>query len=144
MTQAADPLATGRDAAGRHAWQEAYDVFREADERGGLGPDDLELFAESAYWSGRLDEALGTRERAYRARVDAGDTGRAAGLALKLAIEYLAKGAGPISNGWLAKGERLLESEPDAPEHGLLELASGMRSLFGGDLPGSLAHHERA
>ena len=144
MTQTADPLAAGREAAAGNRWHEAYDVFREADEHGGLAADDLELYAESAYWSGRLDEALGTRERAYRARIDAGEEARAAGLALKLAIEYLAKGAGPISNGWFAKGERLLSTLPESPEHGLLALANGMASLFGGDLEGSLRHHERA
>ena len=144
MTQVVDPLPAGREAAAQHAWQEAYDVFRAADAEGALGADDLELYAESAYWSGRLDEALRTRERAYRAHLAAGDTGRAAGLALKLGIEYLAKGSAPISNGWFAKGERLLAGTPDSPQHGLLELANGMRTLFGGDLEGSLHHHERA
>ncbi|MGE5690011.1 MAG: adenylate/guanylate cyclase domain-containing protein [Pseudomonadota bacterium] len=144
MTQAVDPLVSGREAAARHAWHEAYAIFREADARAALVADDLELFAESAYWSGRLDEALETRERAYRAHTADGSTRRAAGLALKLGIEYLAKGSAPISNGWFAKGERLLEHEPESPEHGLLELAQGMLTLFGGELDASLRHHERA
>ena len=78
MSQLAEPLPTARDAAGRHAWREAYDAYGAAD-RADLTPDDLEAYkafvldiAESVAEAkkgvapseeaslGKIKEALGT------------------------------------------------------------------------------------
>jgi len=58
----ADPLIAGREALGRHAWQEAFDFFLRADEDGTLTGSDLETFAEAAFFAGRAS----TRRRLRR------------------------------------------------------------------------------
>jgi hypothetical protein len=65
-SQVVAPLETGREAASRHAWREAYDAFTSV---GGdeLTPFDLASFADAAWWSGKLDEAIDLRERSYAA-----------------------------------------------------------------------------
>ena len=69
MTQVADdPLEAGREAAARGAYADAYALLRGV---GQLTGEDLEHLAEAAYWTGRLDEAIETRERAT-AHLDAG------------------------------------------------------------------------
>jgi len=137
-----DPIQAGREAVQRHAWSEAYDLLSAADAT--LGPEDVELLAEAAYWSGRLEEALKVRERAYKARRDAGDVHRAAGIALRLAVDHISRGAMAIAGGWLAKGERLLEDEPESLEHGQAALARSMHAHMLGKLDESLAEAERA
>ena len=56
-------LAAGREAAARGAWQEAYDMLQPVASE--LGGDDLEALAEAAWWTGKLDEAIGLREQAH-------------------------------------------------------------------------------
>ena len=51
-----DPIAAGREAARRRAWDEAYVLLSSAD--GTLAAEDLERLADAAFWSNRLDEAL--------------------------------------------------------------------------------------
>lgn len=137
-----DPIQAGREAVQRRAWKEAYDLFSGAD--GTLSADDVDLLAESAYWSGRLEEALALRERAYKAHLDVGDKRRAAGIALRLSVDYMTKAALPLASGWLAKGERLLEDEPESLEHGQAELGRSLYTELMGKLNESLAHAERA
>jgi class 3 adenylate cyclase len=143
MAQVADdPIQAGREAVGRRAWSEAYDLLSAAD--GSLGAADIELLAEAAYWSGRLDEALSLRERAYKVYLDEGDVPRAVAIALRLSLDYAPKGAMPLAGGWLAKAERLLEGQPESREHGRLELVRSLFAELMGKLDESLAHAERA
>ena len=57
VAQVADALDTARDAAARHAWRDAYASYSSVGALD-LTPDDLERFAEAAWWAGRLDEAI--------------------------------------------------------------------------------------
>jgi len=50
-----DALAAGREAVRRYAWREAFELLSAADQAGGLGADDLEGLAQSAWWNGRSD-----------------------------------------------------------------------------------------
>ena len=56
-----DPIAAGREAASRRAWDEAYALLSSVDST--LPAEDLQRLADAAFWSGRLDEALTARER---------------------------------------------------------------------------------
>ena len=135
MTQLVDdPLAAGREAALRHAWREAYELLRSADEDGKLNAEDLQNLAEAAWWTGHLEEALALRERAYAAFVEAGETRPAALLAAMLSMDHLARGALPLSSGWLARAERLLGDEAEGVEHGHLALVRGITAFETGDL----------
>jgi len=142
MAQVADdPLQNGRAAVERHDWETAYELLSSATD---LTRDDVNALAEAAYFSGRLDEALALRERAYKLHVDGGEPLRAAGIALRLAIDHMAKGALPLGGGWIARAERLLADEPEAAEHGQAELARAMHTHFTGELDESLEHSRRA
>jgi class 3 adenylate cyclase len=134
VSQVLDHLDAARQAAARHAWRQAYGEFVEADEPA-LGPEDLERFAESAWWTGRIDEAIRLRERAHAAYGASGDALGSARMALMLAWDYEGKGSFAVSNGWLANAERLLEGQPESPEHGRLIMMHALTALFAqGDL----------
>ena len=57
VSQVVDSLDAARKAAARFAWREAYDAYSGVD-RADLTADDLERFAEAAWWRGKLDEAI--------------------------------------------------------------------------------------
>jgi hypothetical protein len=59
------PGQRAREALARHDWGEAYEVLTEADRAGNLGPGDLEVLAQSAWWVGQQDTARDAWERAY-------------------------------------------------------------------------------
>jgi class 3 adenylate cyclase len=129
-----DSLEAGREAARKHAWREAYDLLQKAAADEPLGAEDLEFLAESAWWTGRLEEAIEFRERAYAAYVEAGEPRRAALLAMMISGDHGKKGAGSVASGWLSRAARLLENEPEGVEHGHLALAQGTGAVMMGQL----------
>src|SRR5918996_1362141 len=129
-----DSLESGRQAAQRHAWRDAYALLQSADAEGRLTADDLESLAEAAWWTGRLDEAIALRERAYAAYVQAGEKRKAAAIALTISTDNLTRGSMSVSGGWLARAERLLADEPEAAEHGHVALVRGLTAFDLGDL----------
>jgi class 3 adenylate cyclase len=144
MSQMVDTLHEARDAAARHAWREAYDAFSSLD-GGDLTPEDLELFGDAAWWTGKLDEAIGLRERAYAAFTAAKDKLGAARIALTLSWDHEGRGAFAISRGWLANAERLLEGEPESAEHSRLLLTKGVTAMFAeGALEVAVEHLDQA
>lgn len=133
-----------RNAAERHAWRETYEAYVEAGDED-LAPDDLERYADAAWWTGRLDEAIALRERSYAGFGAEGDKLGAARLALTLSWDQLNRGAFAVSRGWFANAERLLDGLPEAAEHGYLALSRGITTLLAeGDVPRSLSELERA
>jgi class 3 adenylate cyclase len=139
-----DSLEGGREAARRHAWRDAYELLRSADEDGKLTAEDLEKLAEAAWWTGHLDEAIALRERAYTAYVEAGETRQAAMLALMLSTDHANRAAMSVSSGWLARAERLLGNEAEIVEHGHLALARGMNAYTMGELETATTEFGRA
>jgi class 3 adenylate cyclase len=139
-----DSLEAGREAARRHAWREAYDLLASADADGRLTAEDLESLAGAAWWTGRLEEAIRLRERAYTAYVDAGEPRRAALLAVSLTMDHMLRGALSVSNGWLARAGRLLENEDEGVEHGRLALARGTTAIDMGELETASGEFTRA
>jgi class 3 adenylate cyclase len=144
MAQVLEPIQTARDAAGRYAWREAYDAFTEVGSKE-LAPDDLELYAEAAWWRGRPDEAIDLRERAYAGFSAAGEKLAAARVALTLADDHVGRGSFAVAQGWFGNAERLLDGQPESREHGVRILAQGYIALFiEGDLERAVEHFERA
>src|ERR1700682_4367599 len=78
-------LDAGREAVGRHAWREGFELLTAADQGGGLVAADLEGLAEAAWWNGRVDLCISARERAFTLRLEAGGARRAALVAMDLA-----------------------------------------------------------
>jgi class 3 adenylate cyclase len=137
-----DPIAAGRDAVRRRAWNEAYELLSGVEAE--LGAADLEQLADAAFWTTRLDEALALRERAHKAYLDEGRKLEAAGIAVRLTLDYMMKAALPLANGWLAKADRLLGEELEAREHGQSALARAMLAELEGRFNDQLAQAERA
>ena len=135
------PLEAGREASSRHAWREALDLLVEADREGGLEADDLVRLAEAAWWTGRLDESIAAKERAYAAYLKQDRPGTAAVVALALTQDYFGRNERSISAGWYNRGERLLEGEPEGVEHGYLAWMGAHGALNAGDFA---AAHEAA
>jgi class 3 adenylate cyclase len=133
-----DPVAGGREAAGRGAWQEAYDLFTPVEKS--LSADDLVAFAEAAFWTGHLSEAIQLRERAYAAYLEAGDEDQAAVLALWISRDYFSKADLAIAGGWFSQAERLLEGKPESPAHGYLAVSKGFNDLMGGNVEAAFEH----
>jgi len=145
MTQVVDDsLEAGREAARRHAWRDAYEFLQRADKDGELTGDDLQNLAEAAWWTSRLEEAIALRERAYAVFIEAGDTRRAAMLAVMMSMDHAARAAMSISSGWLARAERLLGNEEEIVERGHLALARGMYALDLGEFDTASAEFGRA
>jgi class 3 adenylate cyclase/tetratricopeptide (TPR) repeat protein len=125
-------------------WREAYDAYSSVP-IGDLTPDDLERFADAAWWTGKLDEAIRLREQAYSGFAGAEDARSAARLALTLSQDHASREAFAVSQGWFAKAERLLADLPESSEHAFLTLIRGVNALFsGGDLREAVAELERA
>jgi class 3 adenylate cyclase len=144
MSQVVDSGQAARQAASRQAWREAYEAYANSDPAG-LAPVDLETYAEAAWWTGRLDEAMSLRERAYAGYVAAGDKRAAARLALSLSWDHSGRGAFAVSQGWFANAERLLEGQPESAEHGFLALTRAGNAMYGGGgLFQALEHFGRA
>src|SRR5215208_2843025 len=144
MVQVVYSLQAAREAAARHAWREAYEAYSTADAKT-FAPDDLETFAEAAWWTGRLDEGISLRERAHTGYVAAGATPAAARLALTLSWDQSHRGAFAVSQGWFARAERLLEGQPESAEHAFLALTRAVNAFFGeGNVPQALDDFGRA
>jgi len=144
MSQLAEPLSNARDGAERHQRQPAYDAYGAAD-RADLTPDDLERYADSAWWTGKIEEAIALRERAYAGFAAAGDRRRAARIALALNWDHVGREAYAVAGGWFANAETMLADEPESSEHGFLALTRGMNALFGGGtVAEALGEMERA
>ena len=137
-------LQAGREAFDRHAWREAFDLLTSAQASGGFLAEDLERLGDAAWLTGRIDDCIGARERAYAAYLEAGNRRRAAFMALRLTQDYWNKLAQSVAAGWLRQAVRLLEGEPESPEHGYLAYALSLITLLVGDIEATLEHSKRA
>ena len=130
MSQVVDALEEARAAAARQSWRAAYGAYTEVGGTAGLTASDLENYGEAAWWSGKLEEAIRHREKAFAAYTSEGDVRGAARLALTLAWDYEGKGAFAVAGGWLANAERLLTDLDEVPEHGRLLLVHALTAMF--------------
>jgi class 3 adenylate cyclase len=140
MAQVADdPIQEGREALERFEWERAYEVLRTADEQGELAPDDIERLALAATFALSPEHSAPYMERAYSSFLDAGAPRRAAAHAIELAHYYgSVRRQHSLGNGWLARAARLLDGEPEGPEHGYLALERSLVSLAKNDFETTL------
>jgi class 3 adenylate cyclase len=129
VAQATAPLDDAREASSRAAWREAYEAYSTLPQSE-LDAADLERYGESAWWRGKLEEAIALRERAYAAYTAAGDVQGAARMALTLSWDYEGRGSFAVAGGWEANAERLLEGQPEWPEHARLLLTRALTAMF--------------
>ncbi|HET8874240.1 MAG TPA: hypothetical protein VFM83_11195, partial [Gaiellaceae bacterium] len=120
MTQISERLELARNALAGKDWQVAYAALAELNRAEKLDADDLNGLADAAWWTGRMDESIEARTRAYAAWLEQGAQRAAALSALHLARDNELKRSG-LQGAWLARAERLLSEEDDSVERGYLE-----------------------
>jgi class 3 adenylate cyclase len=133
-----------RDALGRHAWSEAYELLLEADAGGSLAPDELQLLADASWWVGKLPDAIEARERAYAGYVKAGDPVMAAAAAAALGQENLLRGTYPVAAAWLNRAYRHLAGMDDTVVHGWIAVVRAFQLSLEGRFEEVMAQAERA
>jgi len=141
---AADPLAVGRDALARHAWQEAFEQLSQADREGELSGADLEALALAAFFGAHAEGELALKERAFKAHEAEGNGVRAAFLAADIARSYGYDGKYSIASAWQRRAERLIGPEGETYAHGYLALIGSEAAGAMGDVEAALALAERA
>jgi len=97
-----------RDAYGRRAWEDAYQLFAELDRVSPLPREDLAMFSWAAGLSGRDRELLAILERLYHL-LHEDDPPMAARVGFWLGYRLTGLGEFGQANGWFARVERLLE-----------------------------------
>lgn len=128
-TSVADMLRTGLQAFDRTEWLEAFNALSAADAVNPLPPSHLERLAEAAWWIGKSDECIRTRERAYAQYVEAGELNSAASVALAVSEDYFHKLSRSVAHGWLQRAERHLTELPESIEHGWMARTRAMLAL---------------
>ena len=105
----------------------------------GTGPE-LEALAEAAWWQCRTGESIAARHRAHAAFRRAGDDRGAARTAARLFHEHFYLGETAVAVGWLGRGFRHVEGDPDCLERGWLECARAELHLHQGPLDQAAVH----
>jgi len=146
LTDVTGPSITeqGRDALGRHAWSEAYELLSQADAASALAPDELEMLADASWWVGRLPDAIEARERAFAGYVKAGNPVMAAAAATALGQQSLLRGTYSVAAAWLNRAEHHLAGIDDTPVHGWLAVVRAFQLGLEGKFDDALAASERA
>ena len=121
-----DSLRAGTEAFARRDWDTAVELLTAADLAGGLAAEDLERLAEAALWANRHEESFAASQRAHQEYIREGSRRRAAFVGLMLVIHYAVRLELAAAKGWLGKASRILEAEPEGPEHGYLALVEAM------------------
>ena len=129
----------GRSAFREHRWTDAFENFREADQRGGLPAPDLDRLAIAEILLGNTTAGLDTLTRAHEEYLVVGDVAGAAQCAGWMGMQLMNMGEAARAGGWFARGQRLVDelAEPNAVQ-GLLLLPMGLGKLYGGDPAGAL------
>jgi class 3 adenylate cyclase len=137
-------LAAARNALQEHRWQEAYDLLTRADREENLGAPDLQALALAAWFTAHPDASVEARERAFKAYIANGNKARAAAIAFELSREYHNKQRFSIASAWAARGERLLEGEPEGFAHAYQALSESLTAEHAGDVESAIKLAGRA
>jgi hypothetical protein len=112
-------IAQARAAFDVRRWQEAFDLLTSADAARPLEPDEHEMLAWAARWTGRYSEWVRLMERAgelYLKLEKRRDAGR---VAVYLAHHHFERGNEAATQGYAARASRLLGQEAEYAEPGL-------------------------
>ena len=112
------------------AWLQAQQAFERAltaEET----PEALEGLGLAAWWLDVAPVVFDSRERAYKAYRDRGDVVSAGRMAVWIAWDSAAfRGEAGVANGWIQRARRLLEGQPDSPEHAFLAARAAVFALI--------------
>jgi DNA-binding NarL/FixJ family response regulator len=121
-------LVRARDAYGRRAWEDAYQLFAALDRASPLSREDLAMYSWAAGLSGRDRELLAILERSYHLLLE-DDPPMAARVGFWLGYRLTGLGEFGQANGWFARVERLLEREKRCAVSGYLRIPQTMQHL---------------
>ena len=115
----------------RGSWSEAYELFLALEplER----PEDRERFADAAWWTGRIEESIGARQKAYTGYTEAGNDRRAAWMAGRLCMEHFLRDEQAVGAGWFARAQRHANDLPDCIELGFAVFLEATILRYTGD-----------
>jgi tetratricopeptide (TPR) repeat protein len=127
-------LKRAHGAAADGDWQQAYELFVQAEEHERLDPPDLAVLANCAYAAGHVDATIDAWERVHAEGLRRGDHLMAAGAAVRVALHLLFDTAllAPI-RGWVSRAERLLAGQEDTPVHAWIAVVRSYERLLSGD-----------
>lgn len=128
-------LAAARAAHGRHDWPAARRGFTTAAAHTTLGPADLGLLGDAAWWLGLVEESIRASEAAYAGFVDAREPRAAAWAALGVAANLFLRGDVALGAGWVQRAGRLLADVPECPEQGYLRYLVDVEGALDGPDP---------
>jgi DNA-binding CsgD family transcriptional regulator len=133
----------GKAALADRSWAEAYDLLADTPVSQ-LSGAELNALADAAWWTTRLDESIGIRQKAYATCVMEGNEIGAGGISLRLAIEHFSRGDPSVGAGWLARAHRHLDGKDECVEVGFVPVIESTVARFGGDVDGAIALAARA
>ena len=120
-------------------WVAEHARLAAADERGTLGPEDLERLAVAAFLLGLDDDVTALRDRAQQAYLEQGRVGEAARCTFWLGFHLRNRGDRAQAAAWLPRLQRLVaELPPDHPVRGLAQMPMVMERIWAGDPAGGL------
>jgi class 3 adenylate cyclase len=132
-------LDRARKAGEQQKWGEVYELLSTADGGQHLGPGELPLLAEAAYFAGHPEVSREAWERMVAAALRDGDSEAAARAALNVSGLLIDAGMFSLFRGWAHRAERLLERRPESPFHGVLAVQRSFVSLVSGELAQALS-----
>jgi DNA-binding CsgD family transcriptional regulator len=108
-------LEEARAAAARSEWARAYENFSAADATDhSLDLADIPLFADTAFFLGKTEEAIELYQRAHQGYLEAGDLVQAIRQVFWLVLHNVNRGDFAQGGGWLARGQRLVAGSDEA------------------------------
>lgn len=120
MVNVDETLAEAREAHKRHEYAAAYRRLAEARAVDSLPADDLQLYADAAWWLGLVSEHLAVTEELHTRYLAEGQVDRAALQALDLCGTYFMRGEPMIASGWLSRARKLLAGDRRSEGHAML------------------------
>ena len=126
-------LELAREAHRDLRWAQAYALFTDADANSALEAGDLELAAEAADLTGHGTESVPLLRRAYQAYADAGNVERALRCAYWLGKSLAWSGEYAEAGAWLARANRLADTDPGCPARAYLLMADAERLGWTGE-----------
>jgi tetratricopeptide (TPR) repeat protein len=110
-------------------WTETYTQLSQADLEDKLDSSELETLAVAAYLTGNDANSFQILERAHLSYLEEEKTEQAVRCAFWLGFMLMNAGEKARSNGWMARGERLLRDKPECAEKGLLLIPAALGEL---------------
>jgi len=114
-----DPVADARAACAEKRWGDAHSLLAAADRDGALAPEALELLADCARWSGRVDGVFDPLERAHAAYVGRDDRRAAVRTAHALSLANGDAARPSVATAWWQRADGLIDGLAEGPEHAL-------------------------